>query len=152
MKLFDVIRLVLATALLFSLSGTMAFAHACDHDGGQRPAEIAHVMHAASPMAAHLQNSSDAKLSLRTFAIRHTPRDAAVVTAHPAGLSSMPGCGHGCCCHGRSACAMAGCAAHALLAADDVSPRPLRSGRLAFEISDVHSGRVGSGLDRPPKA
>jgi hypothetical protein len=141
------IRLVLATALIFLFSGTMAFAHEGHHHGAQ-------IEQTAKAAAAVIPAKFSAAPATHLSGPDVMPRLNGVVASATSASSSVSGCGHDCCCcgGGASACGMSGCTALGLSAAEQFVPRTADSDKLAFDIADVLYGRSDSGLDRPPKA
>lgn len=146
MKPVAAIRLVLATALIFLFSGTIAFAHDSHHHGAQ----IEQTATApASAVPTKLSALPTTHFSELEFAGTHN----GIVVIVSSASSSAFDCEHGCCCcgGGASTCGMSGCSALGLSSAEVFVPRPTNSGKLLFNITDVLVGRSDSGLDRPPK-
>jgi hypothetical protein len=141
------IRLVLATALVFLFSGTMAFAHEGHHHGAQ-------IEQTAKAAAAVIPAKFSAASAKHLSGPDVLPRHNGVVASVTSASSSASGCDHGCCCcaGGASACGMSGCTALGLSAAEQFVPRTADSDKLAFSIADALHGRSDFGLDRPPKA
>jgi len=148
-KLVAAIRVALAAALLFLFSGTLAFAHEGHHHGTQKQHAVTHIERSTAQSSSHASSLFGAKISKTKSAELHHATEVSVASA-----DSTPGsgCGPGCCCCGGAAtCGMSACSALGLAATDGIIPHPLRSGKLAFKVSDVRTGRSDSGLDRPPK-